>query len=126
MKLLAFIIALICIGFSVAGFVRPDVIARMVTFSFSPVGLYVVALVRCAIGLIFFLGAFGSRAPRALRVIGIMICIVGVALAVFTAQRGGALVEWWATEGVGVVRWAIPFAFALGVFVAYATAPRRY
>ena len=125
MKLLAFAVAIVALGFSFTGLVRPEVLARMVRYAFTPGGLYVVALVRFAIGLIFFLGARGSRAPRTLRVIGVMICVVSVALAFFTAEYGDALREWWAIHGPGFVRWGSVFAFALGAFVAFATAPRR-
>jgi len=125
MKLLAFAIAIIAIGFSLTGLVRPDFMARLVRYAFSPSGLYVVALVRVAIGLIFFLGARGSRAPRTMRVIGVMICVVSVALAFLTAEYGDALREWWAIHGSGFVPWGSGFAFCLGAFVAYATAPRR-
>ena len=126
MKLLAFAIALIAIGFSLTGLIRPDSMARLVRYAFSPSGLYVGAIVRVAIGLIFFLGARGSRAPRALRVIGVMICVVSVALAFFTVEYGDSLREWWASNGPAFVRWGSMFAFALGAFVAYATAPRRH
>ena len=125
MKLLAFAIAILAMGFSLTGLVRPEAMARMVRYAFSPSGLYVVAVVRLAIGLIFFLGARDSRAPRALRVIGVMICVVSVALAFCTVEYGDALREWWAIHGAGFVRVAAVFAFALGAFVAHATAPRR-
>ena len=125
MKLLAFAIAILAMSFALTGLVRPDVIASMVRYSFSPTGLYVVAIVRLAIGVIFFLAASGSRAPRAMRVIGVMICVVGVALAWLTVERGDALSEWWSIHGLGFVRWGSVFAFGLGAFIAYATAPRR-
>jgi hypothetical protein len=125
MKLLAFAIAIVAMSFALTGLVRPDVITSMVHYSFTSGGLYVVALVRLAIGLIFFLGARGSRAPRTLRVIGVMICVVGVAQALFTVEYGDALREWWSIHGLGFVRWGSVFAFALGAFVAYATAPRQ-
>ena len=125
MKLLAFAVAIIAMGFACTGLVRPDVLANLVRYSFSPTGLYVVAVVRLAIGLIFFLAAAGSRAPRALRVIGVMICVVSVALAFLTAEYGDALRQWWTINGLGFVRVGVLFAFALGAFVAYATAPRR-
>jgi hypothetical protein len=125
MKLLAFAIALLALGFSLTGLVRPDVLARLVRYSFSPSGLYVVAVVRLAIGLIFFLAASSSRAPRALRVIGVLICAISVALGFCTIEYGDALREWWVIHGPGFVQVAAMFAFALGAFVAYATAPRR-
>jgi hypothetical protein len=125
MRLLAFAIGLIAMGFALTGLVRPEGMARMVRYAFSPSGLYVVAIVRLAIGLIFFLGASGSRAPRTMRIIGVMICVVSVALAFFTVEYGDALREWWAINGSGFVPWGSVFAFFLGAFVAYATAPRR-
>lgn len=125
MKLVAFAIAIVAMSFALAGLVRPEALARTVRYAFTPSGLYVVAVVRLAIGLIFFLAAPGSRAPRALRVVGIMICVVSVALAFFTAEYGDVLREWWAIHGAGFVPWGSGFAFFLGVFVAYATAPRR-
>ena len=126
MKLLAFAIAIIAIGFSLTGLVRPDALARMVRYSFSPSGLYVVAVVRLAIGLIFFLAASDSRAPRTLRVIGVLICVISVALGFLTIEYGDALREWWVIHGAGFVQVAVLFAFAVGDFVAYATAPRRH
>lgn len=125
MRLLAFAIAIIAMGSALTGIARPDFMARLVRYAFSPSGLYVVAFVRVAIGLIFFLGAGGSRAPRTMRVIGVMICAVSVALAFFTVAYGDGLREWWAIQGPWFVRWGSMFAFALGAFVACATAPRR-
>ena len=125
MKLLAFAIGIIAMGFALTGVARPDFMARLVRYALSPSGLYVVAVVRVAIGLIFFLGAGGSRAPRTMRVIGVMICVVSVALAFCTVEYGDALREWWAIHGPGFVQWGSMFAFAIGAFVAYATAPRR-
>ena len=126
MKLLAFALAIIAMGFSLAGIVRPDFMAMLVRYAFSPSGLYVVAAVRVAIGLVFFLAAHGSRAPRTMRVVGVTICIVSVALAFATVEYGDGLRDWWMTKGPAVVRWGSLFALALGAFIAYATAPRRH
>ncbi len=123
MKLLAFALGLIAMGFSLTGIARPDSMARLVRYAFSPSGLYVVAAVRVAIGVVFFLAASGSRAPRAMRVIGVMICGVSVALALATIGYGDELRDWWMTHGPAFVRWGSLFALALGAFVAYATAP---
>ena len=125
MNLLAFAIAILAILMALIGFVRPDVLVSLGRYSFSPIGLYVVAMIRLAVGLIFFLGARRSRAPRTLRIIGVLICVVGVALAWLTVERGDALREWWDLRGLGFVRVAAMFVLGLGTFIAYATAPRR-
>jgi hypothetical protein len=125
MKLLAFAIAMLAMLMALTGLVRPDFLVSLGHYSFSPVGLYVVAIVRLVIGLIFFLGARGSRAPRTLRIIGVLICVAGVVLAVFTVERGDALSEWWTIHGPAFIRRAAVVVLALGAFIAYATAPRR-
>lgn len=43
MKLFAFAIAVIAMGFGLTGIVRPDFMAMLVRYAFSPSGLYVVA-----------------------------------------------------------------------------------
>ena len=126
MKLLAFAIAFIAIGSALMGIVRPDFMAMLVRYAFSPSGLYVVAAVRVGIGVVFFLAAHDSRAPRTMRVIGVMICVVSVALAFATIGYGDELRDWWMIQGPAFVRWGSLFALALGVFVAYSTAPRRH
>ena len=126
MRLLAFAIAIIAIASALSGVARPDFMATLVRYAFTPSGLYVVAAVRVAIGVVFFLAASGSRAPRALRVIGVMICVVSIALALATIGYGDELRGWWMMQGPAFVRWGSLFALALGAFVAYATAPRRH
>ena len=125
MKPLAFAVALLAMLMAVTGLVRPDVLIGLGSYSFSPAGLYVVAIGRLVVGLILFLGARGSRAPRTLRIIGVLICVVGIAVAVFTIERQEALTEWWAIHGPGFVRVAAVFVFGLGALIAYATAPQR-
>lgn len=128
MKSLAFAVSILATSMAVIGLVRPEIITSLLRYSFSPTGLYVVAIVRLAIGLILFLGARGSRAPRTMRILGVMICVAGVAgaaLAVFTLERGHTLTQWWSIQEPGFVRVAAVFALALGSFIAYATAPRR-
>jgi hypothetical protein len=125
MKLLAFAIGLLAMLMALTGLVRPDLLIGLGRYSFSPAGLYVVAIGRLVVGLILFLGARGSRTPRTLRLIGVLVCVAGIAVAAFTIERQEALTEWWATYGSGFVRVAAVFVFGLGAFIAYATSPRR-
>lgn len=91
-------------------------------------GFYVIASIRMAFGFILIAAASASRAPRALRVLGYVILILGMTtaltglLAIGPAQ--GAI-EWWLEQGSEVSRvTAIP-VLALGAFVAFACAPPR-
>jgi hypothetical protein len=125
MKILAFAIALLAIFLALTGLFWPEGLLKIGHYSFTPTGLYVVAIIRVAIGLVFFLAASASRAPRALRVIGVAVCVAGVAAALFTTAQAQTLLNWWSAHGPGFIRVAAFVVLTLGGFIAYATAPRR-
>ena len=125
MKILAFVIALIIVGLGLTGIFCPDCLVRIGHYSFTPVGLYVVAVLRVAIGLVFFLAAPASRAPRTLRILGVVVCIAGVVTAFLTVERAQALLDWWTAHGGAFVRFGGCVAIFLGSFIAYLTAPVR-
>jgi hypothetical protein len=125
MKILAFSIAILMIFLALTGVFWPEGLARVGHYSFTRTGLYVVAIIRLVIGLVFFLAAPASRAPRTLRVIGVIVCIAGVATALLTVERAQALLDWWSAHGLGFIRVAAVVVLGVGSFIAYATAPRR-
>ena len=125
MKTLAFIIALIIVGMGLTGIVCPDCLVRIGRYSFTPAGIYVVALLRVAIGLVFFLAAPASRAPKTLRILGIVVCVAGVVTAFITIERAQAFLDWWTANGTTFVRFGAGMAIVLGSFIAYLTAPVR-
>ena len=125
MKTLAFIIALLIIALGLTGLVCPDCLVRIGYYSFTAVGLYVVAGLRVAFGLVFFLAAPASRAPKTLRILGVLVCVGGVVTAFLTAERAHAILDWWSANGITFVRFGAGVALVLGSFIAYVTAPGR-
>ena len=125
MKILALGIGVLMILLGVTGLVWPGALVRIGHYSFTQTGIYVVALLRIAIGLVFFLAGAGSRAPRTLRVIGILVCAAGIVTALVSVQRANELMVWWSSHGTGFIRIAAVAVVGLGSFIAYATAPRR-
>ena len=87
----------------------------------------VLAAVRIAFGLTLISVAPASRAPRALRLLGYVIVILGVttlATLLAVAPARGAI-DAWLEQGPGVIRLTGVPILALGAFVAYACAPQR-
>ena len=107
------------------GIFWPEGLVGVGQYSFTPVGLYVVAIIRVAIGLVLFLAAPASRAPRTLRILGVIVCVAAVAVASLSIQRTQELMNWWTAHGLGFVRMAAAVVVAVGSFIAYATAPVR-
>src|SRR5262249_4724397 len=92
------------------------------------VGFYVIAVVRVAFGLILISVAPASLAPKALRVLGYVILILGITTALtglVAFGRAQGAIEWWLRQDSGVLRLTAVLVLALGGFVAYACAPTR-
>jgi drug/metabolite transporter (DMT)-like permease len=125
MKTLAFVIGLLIMLIGVTGIVWPEEHLRIAPYFLTPVGLGVAAAVRMGFGLVFFFAAPASRAPKTLRVLGVVIVIAGIATALLGVERARAFLDWWTAHGLAFLRMGAGVALAAGSFIAYATAPRR-
>jgi hypothetical protein len=86
----------------------------------TPAGLYAITVARVAVGLVFVFGAPASRAPRLLRVLGIVVIIAGMATPLFGVARSQAVLDWWANVGPALKTLDAVVAMALGGFLVYA------
>ena len=96
--------------------------------SVTPGALYVIAAVRVTLGLVLISVASVSRVPRALRILGYLILVAGVATALTGLagiERARVMTEWWLKQGSGVIRLTGALVLALGGFIAFACAPIR-
>jgi hypothetical protein len=125
MKPLALLIALFVMVVGVTGVIAPD---RLITIGrqlITPTGLYVIGGLRVAIGLILFLAARASRAPRTLRVLGVIVIIAGLTTPLFGVERARAILDW-ESHGTQFIRVGAALAIALGALLAFlvGTGPR--
>jgi hypothetical protein len=125
MQLLALLVALLICLIGLTGIVSPETLAELGRHALTPTGLLVVAAVRIGIGTILLLVARVSRAPRTLRVFGIIAIIAGVATPFIGVENSRRVLDWWLAQGFVCVRLLAGIALVLGGFLAYAVAPRR-
>jgi hypothetical protein len=127
-KTVAFVFGLCISAVGVVGILAPSRLVWLAQLFVTSGPFYVIATVRIAFGLILISVASASRAPRALRVLGYVIVILGITTALTSLlaigrARGG--IEWWLQQGSGVFRLTGVLVLILGGFVAYACAPVR-
>jgi hypothetical protein len=93
----------------------------------TPTGLYAIAALRIAIGLVFVFAATASRAPRTLRVLGLIVIIAGLSTPWFGVARARAVVNWLASAGPLLMRLDAVVGMALGGFLVcvFRTPTRR-
>ena len=118
------------IGFAFAamGFVGvavPSLVLELGQSLLTPTVLYVVAALRIGIGLVLVQVAPESRHPKALRIVGVLIVIVGVLTPFFGVERSRAIIDWWSGQGQLLVRLSAGLAASFGLYIVYSvTSPR--
>jgi hypothetical protein len=125
LNMAAMIIGLAVAGLGCVGLLAPSLLVDFGNSLLTETGLYIVAAVRVAFGLLLLFAARLSRMPRTLRAIGVVITIAGLLTPLFGVERSAAMFNWFSGQGPGLVRVVAVFALALGGFILYAATPRR-
>jgi hypothetical protein len=119
MRLLGLVIGALVILGSAIGFAAPDLRLSLERSVITPAGLYAIAAVRIAIGLVFMFAAPASRSLRTLRVLGLIVIIAGLATPWFGVTRARAVLDWLASAGPLLMRLDAGVGMALGGFLVY-------
>lgn len=125
MRLLALLVALLIALIGLTGVVAPDRLMTMAQCTATPVGIYLAAALRIGIGLVLARVAPVSRAPKTLRIFGVLAVIAGVTTLFLGTERAQALLEWWLAQGPAFIRLWAGLPLVLGGFIVYAVAAGR-
>jgi len=123
MRIAALLVALFTMVVSMVGIVSPDSVTTLRRLYYTPGGLYAAGAVRVAMGLVLILAASISRWPWALRALGVVMCLQGLAANLFGLERARAILEWEAMHPALLLAGAV-VALATGGFVAFAVSNR--
>jgi len=106
---------------STISFAAPDLRLSLERSVITPAGLYMIAALRIALGLVFVLAAPASRAPRTIRGLGLIVIIAGLSTPWFGVARAQTVVNWVASASAGpwLMRLDAVVGMALGGFVVY-------
>jgi hypothetical protein len=126
MRLLGLVIGALVILVSAISFVVPDLKLSLERSAMTPAGLYAIALLRIGIGLVFVVAAPASRAPRTVRLLGLVVIIAGLMTPWLGVTRAQATVNWVASAGPWLMRLDACVGMAVGAFLVYVfRAPTR-
>jgi len=117
MRIAALLVALFAIVVGVVGIFTPDSLMTIGRYVATPVGLYAIAALRVAIGLVLMLVAPISRVPRTLRVVGAVVLVAGLATPLFGVERTRAILDWESTRGTALIRVVAGLVLAIGGFL---------
>jgi energy-converting hydrogenase Eha subunit E len=116
----ALLAALVYIVIGIMGLVGPTILiaARQNVLS-TPAGHYAAGAARVVMGLVLVLVAPASRAPKILRVLGVVLCVQGLAATFASIDRARAILEFEALHAAYLPIGAV-LALASGCFIAFA------
>ena len=124
-KLFALFIGLFVVAIASLGIAAPGIFLEAARFfQVTPV-IYLAAVVRVVIGIIFIGAAPASRAPQVLRVLGVLVVIAGLITPFGGVYLAQLILQWWSAGGPALVRACAAVGLALGIFIVYAFAPDR-
>ena len=120
MKTSAALIGLLMIAGGVIGILAPDGLVTIGRYVVTPAGLYIVAILRIGIGLVFIGASRASRSPKILRVFGAIAVVAGLTTPFFGVERSLAVLNWWSAQGPALSRLVAGFILAFGSFIVHA------
>src|SRR5436309_2028973 len=104
MRLLGLLVALFIALVGLTGVCAPDRLMALAPYFVTPVGIYVAAALRISIGLLLARVAPISRAPKTLRILGVIAVLGGVATLFLGTERAQTILEWWSAQGPVFIR----------------------
>ncbi len=125
MRPLAVVVALAIVALGLIGVAAPDTLLDISRHLVTRPGLYAVAAFRVAYGALLIAIARGSRMPRTVRVVGIIVVIAGLLTPLFGVDRAHAYIGWLASQGPAIVRLVGCAAAAFGLLLVYAVRAGR-
>ena len=120
MRTAALLVALFAIVAGVVGLVAPESLLRLGRSVTTPLGLAAIGTVRILIGLVLMGAAPNSRMPKALRVLGAVVAVAGLATPLIGVDRTLAILDWEAAQGANFIRAVASLVVTIGGFIAFA------
>ena len=121
MRIAALPLALLSIVVGISGIASPDGGMMLRRWYYAMPGLfYAVVAVRSAMGLGLILAASSSRWPWALRALGAVVCLQGLAAMFLGLDHAREIMEWEGMQGSALLRAGAAVALASGCFIVFA------
>ena len=123
MRSLGLAIGALIVLASAISLTAPDLRLSFENSMMTPTGLYAIAALRIAIGLVLVFAAPVSRARRMVRAVGFIVIITGLSTPLFGVARARAVLDWVAGAGPFLMRLDSAIGIAFGGFLVYVFRP---
>ncbi|MFZ2146792.1 MAG: hypothetical protein WAV28_06180 [Sedimentisphaerales bacterium] len=112
------------IVFVLIGFVfllRPDIMKWLINFIKRGKRIYLAALIRIALAIVFFVGALECKYPKVIIAFGILFLLAGLLIIALGPERTRRILDWYENQPLLIFRVIAIVPMVLGAIVIYAS-----
>jgi len=120
MNIVIKVIGIIFIVISIAYLLKPDIMKWLMEFFKQGRRMYIAALIRFALAVVFLLAARECSVTWLIAAFGILFFISGLLVFILGTERVRAYINWWQKQSLLLLRLMALIALAFGVLIIYA------
>jgi hypothetical protein len=114
------IIGIIIILMSILYLAKPDIIKHLMEFFKKGLRVYIIALTRFVLAVVFLLAATQCNHPRLVTALGILFLISGLLVIILGPKKIGPIFEWYLAQPPMIFRILSVITLVFGALVLYA------
>jgi len=107
--------AIVCIG--LLYLIKPRVFREIMTFFAKGSRLYLAALVRFALAIVFFLGARECKITWVIVVFGLIFLLSGLLIFMLGLQRAKSIIDWYQQQPIFIFRVVAIIVLGVGLII---------
>jgi len=117
MNMVIRIIGIVLVLFALLGLIKPDFLRGIMMFFKKGNRIYIPALIRFALAVVFFLGARESGHFWVIFVFGILFLLSGLLIIILGPKKIGSILDWYLKQPVLFLRFLTLVAAAFGIVI---------
>jgi len=114
------IIGIVIVVFAIVFLSRPDIIRAILAFFTKGILVYLAAIVRFILGILFLVGAQKCHIPWLMVALGILFLISGLLVFIIGAAKCCSMLRWWQKQSALLLRLLTLFPLTVGALIIYA------
>jgi len=119
MNIVIRIIGIVFVFMTIVYFLKPDIMKRLMEFSKQGRRMYLAAVIRLVLAIVFLLAARQCRQFWVIFVFGVLFIISGLLIFILGSEKVKSYINWWQKQPVMLLRVMALVGLALGAIIIY-------
>lgn len=119
MNIIIRIIGIVIVFITIVYLAKPDIMKRLMEFFKQGRRMYLAALLRFVLAIVFLLGANECNLPWVIIALGILFIVSGLLILILGLEKIRTILEWYQEQSAMVLRLVAAITLAIGAIVIY-------